>query len=285
MTVFGCADAHGVIVYNGIGLDDAGATPSDWLLELSTKEKLFDYSLPEVLAGVRIDMENRLKPIHTRYGSEKARHSFIFAVWHHGISVLYGVSNYERVDDDHEAQTGSEKVSTSMSLPAPGAKTRILATGVHPPRNDLRAIAEAIKRAPLNRVKALCVKAVKDVAYGKGKSKGTVGASCQWAFVGPKRDEVSYGLDVVGGAIAQETPNLINIGASVHVGGTQFAQLGGPGMIVKDAYVGNVRASNLGQWDDVKKSFSFSEPTCGICGAPWPRSHRFCEVCLYEGTG
>jgi hypothetical protein len=27
MTVLGCADAHGVIVYNGIGMDDDGKTP------------------------------------------------------------------------------------------------------------------------------------------------------------------------------------------------------------------------------------------------------------------
>lgn len=37
MTVFGCADAHGVIVYNGIGLDDEGLTPSDWLMELAAE--------------------------------------------------------------------------------------------------------------------------------------------------------------------------------------------------------------------------------------------------------
>lgn len=38
MTLFGCSDAHGVIVYNGTGMDDAGMTPSDWLLELERRK-------------------------------------------------------------------------------------------------------------------------------------------------------------------------------------------------------------------------------------------------------
>jgi len=44
MTVFGCADAYGTIVYNGIGSDDAGKTPSDWLLELAEKSSLIPIS-------------------------------------------------------------------------------------------------------------------------------------------------------------------------------------------------------------------------------------------------
>lgn len=41
ITVFKCSDAHGVVVYNGIGMDDDRLTPSDWLLELAAN-KFFD---------------------------------------------------------------------------------------------------------------------------------------------------------------------------------------------------------------------------------------------------
>jgi hypothetical protein len=77
MTVFGCADAHGVIVYNGIGMDDAGKTPSDWLMELAEK-KLFDLPLAAVLEGVSADLETRLRTLRARHGPRRARHTFIF---------------------------------------------------------------------------------------------------------------------------------------------------------------------------------------------------------------
>lgn len=281
MTVFGCADAHGVIVYNGIGMDDEGLTPSDWLLELAEKGKLFDCSLSEVLERVRTDSETRLRVIRAKYGPKKARHTFVFGVWNQGASVVYGISNYERVDEAHEANEASETVTQSVSLSSK-AQVRIVATGTHPPLADLRAIAEAIKTGSLNRVKALCVKAVRDVAYGKGKAKGAVGASSQWVALGAERNQVSYGLDVVGGAIAQETPNLINIGAEVLLGGSLRARIGGPGMLVKDTYAGDEKAPNVAHYDSAMKTFVFGESQCGICGAPWPASHRFCEVCLYE---
>lgn len=157
-----------------------------------------------------------------------------------------------------------------------------MTTGVRPPKADLGAISDAVKLGPLNRVKARCVKAVRDVAYRKSMVKGTVGASAQWATVGPERTQVWYGLDVVGGSIAQETPNLINIGAEVPLGGTLTARIGGPGMLVKDTYVGDEKARNVARYDPSKRAVIFSELQCGICGAPWPSAHRFCEICLGE---
>lgn len=285
MTVFGCADAHGVIVYNGIGMDDAGRTPSDWLLELAEK-MLFDCPLAEVLDGVAADLETRLRTIRLRpqYGPKKTRHTFVFGVWQQGATVLYGVSNYERLDDDTEAAEGSEKVTQSVSSPRPGALLRIISTGGRPPRTDFEAIAEAVKTGPPNRIKALCVKAVRDVAYGRGKARGTVGASCQWAWLGPERHQVLYGLDVVGGTIAQETPNLINMGGEVSLGGSLSVRAGGAGMriLIRDSFVGDEKAAGVARYDPATKTLAFSELQCGICGTPLPASHRFCEVCLYE---
>jgi hypothetical protein len=276
MTVFGCADAHGVIVYNGIGMDDAGKTPSDWLMELAEK-KLFDLPLAAVLEGVSADLETRLRTLRARHGPRRARHTFIFGVWHQGATAVHGISNYERVDDDVEAAEGSENVFQSVS-----SRHGIITTGARPAPVDLKAIRESLKAGPLNRVIALCVKAVRRVALGRGKARGTVGAACQWASVGPERSHVRYGLDVVGGAIAQEPPNLVNIAAEMFLGGSQSVRIGGPGMLISHAYAGGSEAANVARYDSAKKVPVFSERQCGICGTPRPASHRFCEVCLYE---
>ena len=47
VTVFGCADAHGVIVYNGIGTDDAGRTPNEWLMSLA-EQQVFNLPLADI---------------------------------------------------------------------------------------------------------------------------------------------------------------------------------------------------------------------------------------------
>ena len=282
ITVFGCSDAHGAVVYNGIGIDDNGLTPSDWLLALGGKGNLFHRGLFELLDLVKNDLQARLQIIRAKYGPKKARHTFVFGAWHKGASAIYGISNYERVDDDKEAVEGSDEVTLSSFLPTPTARLRIVTTGLRPRLTDVRAIAEALKTGPPNRTLASSVRAVRNVAYGRGKATGTVGASCQWAWLGPERSQVWFGLDVAGGAIAQETPNLINIGAEVHLGGSFSARIGGPGMLIGDTYMGDDRARGVARYDAAKKKFVFSELRCGICGAPWPASHRFCEVCLYE---
>jgi hypothetical protein len=58
--VFGCSDAHGVVVYNGIGMDDAGLMPNDWLL-VTCRKKLFDGGLENLLQGLKRDLEVRLQ--------------------------------------------------------------------------------------------------------------------------------------------------------------------------------------------------------------------------------
>jgi hypothetical protein len=283
MTVFECADARGVIVYNGIGTDENGLTPSQWLLELSDREKLFDRSLSDLLGRVGDDLEIRLRPLRAKYGPKNARHTFIFGVWQQGESVLYGISNYERVDDDSELPEGTETVTKSACLPRPGAQTRIVATGAHPSCANLRAIGEAIKTGTPNRVKARCVKAVRDIAYGRGAGRGSVSATTQWTFLGPNPHEVWFGHDIVGGGFGQETPNLINIAATAPLGGTMSVRVGGgTGMQFKDIYVGTETASGIARYDPIKQQAIFDEPKCGICGTPWPASHAFCEVCMYD---
>lgn len=57
-------------------------------------------------------------------------------------------------------------------------------------------------------------------------------------------------------------------------------------MMFKDAYAYAVTEDgskiDIAHYDPAKKKAVFPEPTCGLCGSPWPASHLFCEVCLYE---
>jgi hypothetical protein len=282
MTVFACADAHGVIVYNGIGMDDAGKTPNEWLMSLAEMQ-VFDLPLADVLDRIAADLEPRLISLRQKYGSTRSRHTFVVSVWEHDLPAIYCISNYERADENGEAAKASEKLTVSKTIPTQEHPIQIFTTGAHPPRRDLQAISNSIRAgAQANRVKALCVKAVKDIAYGRGRGRGLVGASCQWAFVGATREEVWFGLDVVGGAVAQETPNLINIAANIELGGTFSGRLGGPGALITDSFAGLGEEARVAHYDPAQKRAVFPELACGICGSPIPAAHRSCEVCSYE---
>jgi hypothetical protein len=288
MTVFGCADAHGAVVYNGIGVDDEGLTPSDWLMKLA-ETKLFESSLQEVLDGVKTDLEVRLQRLRARYGRKTARHTFVFGVWHEDHPKIFTLTNYESLDDGNDLVEGNDAVTQKSFVPSLDAPVKVVSTGMMPPKADLNAVSDTIKTKPAEYVVARCIKVVRDVAYRGGNPKGAVGAAAQWAIIGPGRDAVQCGLDVVGGRVAQEPPNIINIHARSPVAGTfsvGFGSPGGTGMLFKDAYVyavaGDGSRVNIAQYDPVRKQPVFSEPKCGVCGSPWPASHRFCEVCLHD---
>lgn len=110
MTLFACADAYGVIVYNGIGPDLTGATPSDWIMELAEK-KVFDSAIGEVLQAIGADLESRLRPIRAKYGASRTRHTFFVPVWQAGVPVVHAISNYERADQRGEQPKGTEQVT------------------------------------------------------------------------------------------------------------------------------------------------------------------------------
>ena len=124
VTVFGCADAHGVIVYNGIGMDDQGLTPNDWLLRLAEEGSIRRLACRRVGRG-----EDRLggspsKALReVRSGSDTAY--LCMRRLAKGESVLYGLSNYERVDSREETNERSETVTLSVRPPTPEARLRI----------------------------------------------------------------------------------------------------------------------------------------------------------------
>lgn len=79
MTVFGCSDAHGVIVYNAIGMDDEGKTPSEWLMSLA-EQQVFD--LPLLILSLELPLTLTLASLrcdkNTDQPGRATRSSFLF---------------------------------------------------------------------------------------------------------------------------------------------------------------------------------------------------------------
>jgi hypothetical protein len=253
------------------------------------EKKRFDGTLAEGLASIRTDLENRLQKLRAQHGARKAKHTFSLGAWHNDQTEIYDLTNYEGLGDGENLLDGDEVVKV-VPLPRPQDDVALIARGTMPPSASLRAIRDAIKTNPVNHVLARCIKVVRDVAYRGGNPRGTVGAAAQWAVVGPKREDVRCGLDAVGGRVAQEPPNIIKIHARSHVAGSLSVGFGDPqgtsGMLFKEGYsyavAGDGSQLDIAHFDPVKKQPVFSEPACGVCGFPWPASHRFCEVCLHD---
>jgi hypothetical protein len=123
MTVFGCADAHGVVVYNGIGLDDEGQTPSDWLMKLA-ENKLFESSLQDVLNAVEADLEARLQKLRVTYGWKNARHTFT-SPFGMKASPRFTPSQIMSRLTGEDLLEGNETVTQAQFLPPPDAKSKV----------------------------------------------------------------------------------------------------------------------------------------------------------------
>ena len=218
-----------------------------------------------MLDGVKADLEVRLQRLRARYDRKIARHTFVFTVWHEGQPKIFILTNYESLNDGSDLVEGNDAVTQISFVPSPEAPVKVMSTGMMPPKAELNAIRETIKTKPVNYVVARCIKVVRDVAYRSGNPKGTVGAAAQWAVIGRKREEVWCGLDVVGGRLAQEPPNIINIHARSQVAGTLSVGFGDPqgtaGMIFKDAYAYAITEDgsrvDIAHYDPVKKQARF----------------------------
>lgn len=75
---------------------------------------------------------------------------------------------------------------------------------------------------------------------------------------------------------------MVNITANIPLGGTFVSRVGGPGMLIKDAYSGIGEEARVAHYDIAQNRAVFRELACGICGSPMPASHRRCEVYLYD---
>jgi hypothetical protein len=148
------------------------------------------------------------------------------------------LSNYERIGELGVLSVGRDSITESKWEPTATQPAIVIATGAYPSRDNLKQLWNAMVLNDLKRVRFRGVKAIRDVSLGRQKGKGTVGASVQWCFIPPAKDGAIFGLDVAGGARAQETPNLLYTKARGFVpdAGATFS-MGGPYYFVKGVWV------------------------------------------------
>ncbi|HWQ87798.1 hypothetical protein [Brevundimonas sp.] len=262
LTVFRCRDAHGLITYNGVGQDFEGATPSDWLANLTA---LPDQMLDAAVEAIRFDADRRLEAVRAR--GVDVRHSFVLSGFRRGTPFIQMISNYESLGTEGalpvaEARLTVSGTSLSTSTTA-GTPFALVATGAHPRRlAHLQRIADRVRDgAAPGELRKMMVKVVKDIAYGQGR-RGSVGTSVQSAMVGPVSGFETSG-HIPGGTTLQEMPNFL-----------------APGMLFKDIYI-DVSGSPdpRGRYDLVRRKARIAETSCKTCGNPVPEGYRRCGIC------
>ncbi|MEQ1946257.1 MAG: hypothetical protein ABL995_03660 [Bryobacteraceae bacterium] len=283
MVLFGCEDAHGVISYTGIGADDAGLSPSFWLMEAQDLAKIFEGSFDGAVTYIASDLEKRLAKLRSSLGSAKARHTFIIGYWHDSQTSICRISNFE--SGGVILDKGQDAVIVEYFRASPGNEIRIMTSGGFVNNSELQAISRSIKEGEFDRTKALCGRTIRSKSFRAEAAKGVVGASSQWCFIGENRqDEVWYGHYVVGGNLAIEPPNLLRIGAKVMMNGGWFAHVGNSDSCVRDTYVGGDEATVMAETNRRSGVLGLTEVRCGICGVLVPQANRECEVCLGVAT-
>ncbi len=220
MTVFECYDAKGFIIYNGIGRDQKGKTPSDWIVEDSD------------ICGLRLDQfVNRVKEIGDRQlnalpgNYADKRHTFIIAALLKlanlvQIPVLHCVSNYETL--------GSDEVSI---LPRPNLQIKFLGPPASDPlmpcrciiatgatqntskRKFQKIVSELKNDASKKRMMALAIKFIKDASFAKER-RGSIGSTVDIGFL-DKNGSVELDSETVGGTKLWESANVITPGFKV----------------------------------------------------------------------
>jgi hypothetical protein len=89
-TAFGCADARGIITYNGVEWDDAQQTPSDWLMQLGDVQPFRKLSLDQLLTVICADTQRRIEHLSPAFTDR--RHTFIVAAWRNNEPSVYTIS-------------------------------------------------------------------------------------------------------------------------------------------------------------------------------------------------
>jgi hypothetical protein len=208
LTHFTCADATGLITYNGIGRLD-GMTPSDWLAELPS----FDIPFPALVQSIKNDCERRI----TRPANLDSRHSFVIGAIVNVQPHVVLVSNYEHFETGSAAKARTsfdisfKRMSLDLPLTDPPA-VEVIATGAT--NSGVKKAASEIFRmvqqgAERHCIKARCVKATRDRSYGD-RRRASVGTSVLWAIVDSGNRKSIGGLDVVGGTAQWELPNVLS---------------------------------------------------------------------------
>nr|RNJ65850.1 MAG: hypothetical protein EDM05_29080 [Leptolyngbya sp. IPPAS B-1204] len=126
LTAFTCQNARGFITYTGIGRDDTGRSPDDWIVENPLLPTLpFD----QFVEAMKKMADQRLGRLAAQ--GHDVRHSFVLGGFVAGTPVAVMISNFETLGEDGHRAAAYPQLSVSYCLPTPGAPTStlIVATG------------------------------------------------------------------------------------------------------------------------------------------------------------
>jgi hypothetical protein len=256
LTRFSCLDATGLITYNGIGKDDRGETPSEWLQQFDSDTRFSAKPLVEAVELIRLGTEIKIRRLPSNVDK---RHTFVICALYESMPVIALISNYESTLNDSTTSAQSEFRSTWTgpnknvglgSVPP----TAAMATGSTQllDRQRFVKVCERVRaRSPPEAIRQLCIGLIRRAA--NSQKGGPVGTSVLWAILDLNTQGCECGLDVLGGSSIQEIPNLVT-----------------PIMSIKDAYVTG---------GDFLGNKAFAETPCQRCGAPVPFGYNRCGVC------
>lgn len=269
LTAFTCQNARGFITYTGIGRDDTGQSPNDWIVENPILPTLpFD----KFLEAIKNIADQRLKRL-AKQGHD-VRHTFVLGGFLAGTPIAAMISNFENLGQEgYQAQADAE-LSISWRMPDTNAQksTLIVATGDIPFDRKARIgqigrMAKADAEPAVLRAKM--TKLLRDVAY-KADRGGSVGTSVSRIIV-PCWGEPEMDMDVVGGTSLLEGPNIIS-----------------PNMMVRDVYIDYIDVSGghaASRYSRVHRKALIKERPCSKCRAPVPEGYRRCGKCDHPVAG
>ena len=266
LTDFTCQNARGFITYTGIGRDDTGRSPNDWIVENPLLPTLpFD----QFVEALKRMADQRLGRLAAK--GYDVRHSFVLGGFLAGTPVAVMISNFESLGENGHRAHADPELSISYCLPSPDTKTStlIVATGDIPfdRKGRIEQIGRFAKKgAKPGELRARMTKLLRDVAYQADRD-GSVGTSVSRIII-PRWGEPEMDTDVVGGSSLLEAPNII-----------------APDMMIRDVYIDVSGGEAASRSSRVHRKALIKERPCSKCHAPVPEGYRRCGRCDHPVAG
>ena len=266
LTDFTCQNARGFITYTGIGRDDTGRSPNDWIVENPLLPTLpFD----QFVEALKRMADQRLGRLAAK--GYDVRHSFVLGGFLAGTPVAVMISNFESLGENGHRAHADPELSISYCLPSPDTKTStlIVATGDIPfdRKGRIEQIGRFAKKgAKPGELRARMTKLLRDVAYQADRD-GSVGTSVSRIII-PRWGEPEMDTDVVGGSSLLEAPNII-----------------APDMMIRDVYIDVSGGEAASRYSRVHRKALIKERPCSKCHAPVPEGYRRCGRCDHPVAG
>jgi hypothetical protein len=258
LTAFATHSAYGFIAYNGIGCDQNGETPSDWLSNIPDIGTLTLKSLAERVRDIAEPRINTLKGAFRRI----PKHTFVISAFELTTPVIGMISNYETLGDEPDAETARPSLDVQFRVPKPVTSGAVVATGDagQSGGNRMRDLFAVLKsRKPVERITRLMVKTVRDSAFER-ECRGSVGTSVALG-VWPMGGQCTTSSHVVGGTSVEEMPNFLSSRISVR---DMWIQTKGP---------------FVSRYNPRMARGAIAEMPCKECCNPVPEGYARCGVC------